>query len=106
MSRSYLTVCKPCLDGWVLFQWKCYLFTEFEWYSEWKNWEGSRDACIDKKAELVVIESQEEQARLDCICNLPAEMELESIFIDRNGNAWHPNGSTHKMNSRELILPL
>lgn len=116
MSRSYRTVCKPCLDGWVLFQSKCYLFTESTWYSEWKSWEGSRDACRDKEAGLVVIESQEEQARRDCICNFPAEMELESIFRDRNGNAWHPNRATHRMDSNvdteglceylELILPL
>ncbi|XP_035528985.1 C-type lectin domain family 4 member M [Morone saxatilis] len=50
-------VCKPCLDGWVQFQLSCYRF--FDNY--WKSWEGSRDKCEEMKANLVVIESQEEQ---------------------------------------------
>ncbi|KAE8289164.1 CD209 antigen-like protein C DC-SIGN-related protein 2 [Larimichthys crocea] len=51
-------VCKPCKDGWLLFQSKCYLFHE-PYY--WKNWEESRKECKGMNADLVVIESQEEQ---------------------------------------------
>ncbi|XP_072249495.1 asialoglycoprotein receptor 2-like [Leuresthes tenuis] len=53
--------CKPCLDGWLLFQSSCYLFTDDESSWRWKNWETSRDRCKEKNADLVVIGSQEEQ---------------------------------------------
>ncbi|XP_053183217.1 C-type lectin domain family 4 member M-like [Scomber japonicus] len=54
-------VCKPCLDGWVLFQSHCYLFTSSDYYYDWKDWSGSRDFCRERNAQLVVIGSQEEQ---------------------------------------------
>ncbi|RVE63227.1 hypothetical protein OJAV_G00165340 [Oryzias javanicus] len=54
-------VCKPCLDGWVLFQSNCYLFTKDEFYSQWKTWKKSQEFCRDMKADLVVIETLEEQ---------------------------------------------
>ncbi|XP_033968622.1 C-type lectin domain family 4 member M-like [Trematomus bernacchii] len=54
-------VCKPCLDGWVLFQSNCYLFTSGTWSSNWKNWQDSRSDCQQMRADLVVIESLEEQ---------------------------------------------
>lgn len=63
LSCSCLTVCKPCLDGWVLFQLSCYLFVEYQYYYYWKSWEGSRENCRQMKADLVVIESREEQVR-------------------------------------------
>ncbi|XP_037532460.1 asialoglycoprotein receptor 1-like [Nematolebias whitei] len=53
--------CKPCLDDWVPFQSNCYLFTNDIYYYNWKNWEYSRDFCQEKNADLVVIESLEEQ---------------------------------------------
>ncbi|XP_070692065.1 C-type lectin domain family 4 member M-like [Pempheris klunzingeri] len=54
-------VCKPCLDGWVLFQSNCYLFLNFNYYNDWRIWQQSRDRCREMHADLVVIESQEEQ---------------------------------------------
>lgn len=54
-------VCKPCLDGWVLFQSHCYLFTVDSYYSYGSDWERSRDQCKKMNADLVVIGSQEEQ---------------------------------------------
>uniref|UniRef100_UPI0037E8145B C-type lectin domain family 4 member A n=1 Tax=Semicossyphus pulcher TaxID=241346 RepID=UPI0037E8145B len=61
--KAYCTQkeCKPCLDDWELFQSNCYLFTESDYYSHWKTWYGSHDECVNLKADLVVIESQEEQ---------------------------------------------
>lgn len=59
------TVCKPCQDGWLLFQSKCYLFTVYDYYSEWNTWEESQKRCREQTADLVVIESQEEQVRCD-----------------------------------------
>ncbi|CAK6958932.1 C-type lectin domain family 4 member M-like [Scomber scombrus] len=54
-------VCKPCLDGWVLFQSNCYLFTSSDRSYDWKDWWGSGDFCRERNAHLVVIGSQEEQ---------------------------------------------
>ncbi|KAI9532145.1 hypothetical protein NQZ68_034350 [Dissostichus eleginoides] len=54
-------VCKPCLDGWVLFQSNCYLFASGEYYYNWKAWQDSRSQCQHMGADLVVIESLEEQ---------------------------------------------
>uniref|UniRef100_A0A8C3G059 C-type lectin domain-containing protein n=1 Tax=Cyclopterus lumpus TaxID=8103 RepID=A0A8C3G059_CYCLU len=54
-------VCTPCLDGWLLFQSNCYMFSESDYYHGWRTWEGSRDQCRQMKAQLVVIGSQEEQ---------------------------------------------
>ncbi|KAL7392888.1 hypothetical protein ABVT39_003320 [Epinephelus coioides] len=54
-------VCQPCLDGWVLFQSNCYLFSTSDYSSYWKNWQGSQDQCRQTNADLVVIESQGEQ---------------------------------------------
>lgn len=58
------TVCKPCLDNWVKFQSTCYLFSESNYSSNWKTWNESRGDCSKIMADLVVIESQDEQARL------------------------------------------
>ncbi|XP_073340778.1 asialoglycoprotein receptor 2-like [Pagrus major] len=54
-------VCKPCLDHWVQFQTNCYFFLESGYSSKWETWHGSREKCREKNADLVVIESQEEQ---------------------------------------------
>lgn len=50
--------CQPCLKGWITFQEKCYLF-----YNEasWKTWRESRDFCLGKRADLVVIDDLQEQ---------------------------------------------
>uniref|UniRef100_A0A4W6BPK9 C-type lectin domain-containing protein n=1 Tax=Lates calcarifer TaxID=8187 RepID=A0A4W6BPK9_LATCA len=55
-------VCKPCLDNWILFQSNCYLFMNDKY--NWKTWKKSREVCRQQNSDLVVIESQEEQARL------------------------------------------
>ncbi|XP_075899299.1 C-type lectin domain family 12 member B-like [Nelusetta ayraudi] len=54
-------VCKPCPAGWLLFQSMCYLITEHIYSWEWKTWEGSRHSCRELSADLVMIDSQEEQ---------------------------------------------
>lgn len=50
-------VCKPCLNGWLLFQSSCYFFPQ----SGWKWWKESREFCRERNADLVTIQSQEEQ---------------------------------------------
>lgn len=45
------------------FKSNCYLFEEAVYYYNWRSWDGSRNKCKEIMADLVVIESQEEQAR-------------------------------------------
>ncbi|XP_074540209.1 C-type lectin domain family 6 member A-like isoform X2 [Halichoeres trimaculatus] len=54
-------VCKPCQDNWVLFQSSCYLFTKHEQSRKWLTWSTSENECQKLYANLVVIESLEEQ---------------------------------------------
>ncbi|KAJ8385054.1 hypothetical protein AAFF_G00195840 [Aldrovandia affinis] len=49
-------VCKPCPQDWKQFNSKCYYFS-----SEGKTWMESHSDCIKRGAELVIIESKEEQ---------------------------------------------
>ncbi|KAF7656818.1 hypothetical protein LDENG_00035870 [Lucifuga dentata] len=48
--------CQPCQDGWIQFQKKCYLFSNF-----WLIWDESRQYCKSRGSDLVVVESQDEQ---------------------------------------------
>ncbi|KAJ8362459.1 hypothetical protein AAFF_G00373850 [Aldrovandia affinis] len=54
--RSQKRVCRPCPEGWKQRNSKCYYFS-----TERKNWQGSRSACLKQGADLVIIESEEEQ---------------------------------------------
>ncbi|XP_074540308.1 CD209 antigen-like protein A [Halichoeres trimaculatus] len=51
--------CQPCQKGWILFQKKCYLF--YDENSPWKTWEQSQKLCQDTAADLVVVNSPQEQ---------------------------------------------
>ncbi|KAG7463470.1 hypothetical protein MATL_G00176940 [Megalops atlanticus] len=48
--------CIECDTGWRKFEGKCYFFS-----TEKKNWMQSRDYCISKGADLVIINSKQEQ---------------------------------------------
>ncbi|XP_023262968.1 C-type lectin domain family 4 member G-like [Seriola lalandi dorsalis] len=54
-------VCRPCLDGWVPFQSSCYLFSKDKYSYYWNTWKESQASCKQTVADLVVIDSQEEQ---------------------------------------------
>ncbi|KAG5837209.1 hypothetical protein ANANG_G00236860, partial [Anguilla anguilla] len=55
-SSSQSRACEPCPQGWEQFSSKCYYFS-----NEKKNWVDSRSDCIKRGADLVIIESEEEQ---------------------------------------------
>ncbi|KAJ8404959.1 hypothetical protein AAFF_G00328800 [Aldrovandia affinis] len=54
--RSQKRVCRPCPEGWEQSNSKCYYFS-----TEVKNWNDSRSDCLKQGADLVIIESKEEQ---------------------------------------------
>ncbi|XP_061811860.1 oxidized low-density lipoprotein receptor 1 isoform X2 [Nerophis lumbriciformis] len=60
-SEKVLTLCEPCMQGWLLFRSKCYLFLDTPYYQGWKTWKGSVEACREMDADLLGIDSQEEQ---------------------------------------------
>ncbi|XP_063084373.1 CD209 antigen-like protein C isoform X2 [Cavia porcellus] len=49
-------LCRPCSWDWTLFQGNCYFFSK-----SLKNWTDSVTACEEMEAQLVIIESDEEQ---------------------------------------------
>ena len=57
-------MCKPCLDDWLQFQTNCYFISKSKHFSGWNTWATSREECRKTNADLVVIDSQEEQVRL------------------------------------------
>ncbi|KAJ8366979.1 hypothetical protein AAFF_G00336130 [Aldrovandia affinis] len=54
--RSQKRVCRPCPEGWELSNSKCYYFS-----TEGKSWNDSRSDCLKQGADLVIIESKEQQ---------------------------------------------
>ncbi|XP_070822068.1 C-type lectin domain family 12 member B-like [Chaetodon trifascialis] len=55
---SVLLDCQPCKKNWIAFQEKCYLFYDGNF---WRSWGESRKYCQDTSADLVVINSLQEQ---------------------------------------------
>uniref|UniRef100_A0A4W5NBL6 C-type lectin domain-containing protein n=1 Tax=Hucho hucho TaxID=62062 RepID=A0A4W5NBL6_9TELE len=61
-ERDYfrnLLCAKACPEGWLKFYCSCYYIT-----TEQKSWNESRHDCLARKADLVIINSQEEQVFL------------------------------------------
>ncbi|KAJ8372484.1 hypothetical protein AAFF_G00281910 [Aldrovandia affinis] len=54
--RSQKRVCRPCPEGWEQRNSTCYYFS-----TERKSWQDSRIDCLKQGADLVIIESEEEQ---------------------------------------------
>ncbi|KAI1896493.1 hypothetical protein AGOR_G00095350 [Albula goreensis] len=49
-------LCKKCDDNWIAFQFKCYFFSEHT-----KTWNASRAQCQSEGADLLIVNSVEEQ---------------------------------------------
>ncbi|KAJ8355152.1 hypothetical protein AAFF_G00090560 [Aldrovandia affinis] len=54
--RSQKRVCRPCPEGWEQSNSKCYYFS-----TENKSWNDSRSDCLKQGADLVIIESKDDQ---------------------------------------------
>ncbi|XP_013364637.1 PREDICTED: CD209 antigen-like protein 2 isoform X2 [Chinchilla lanigera] len=52
-------LCRPCSWDWTFFQEKCYFFSKSQ-----RNWSDSVTACKEAGAQLVIVESAEEQSFL------------------------------------------
>ncbi|KAJ8390859.1 hypothetical protein AAFF_G00099910 [Aldrovandia affinis] len=63
--RSQKRVCRPCPEGWEQRNSKCYYISP-----EIKSWQDSRRVCLKQGADLVIIESEDEQ---DFITNHTSE---------------------------------
>ncbi|XP_053288391.1 C-type lectin domain family 17, member A [Pleuronectes platessa] len=51
--------CQPCRESWIPFQDHCYLF--YERSDPWYEWEEARTFCQNRVADLVVVDSLQEQ---------------------------------------------
>lgn len=60
LSQPHLSspagLCRPCPWNWGFFQGSCYFFSQTQ-----NTWKASVSACQDIKAQLVIIDSAEEQ---------------------------------------------
>ncbi|XP_027855944.1 CD209 antigen-like protein C [Xiphophorus couchianus] len=55
------STCGKCPLGWLIFNSSCYFFSYTESTTVKKNWHKSREDCIKRGADLVVIDNQQEQ---------------------------------------------
>ncbi|XP_008398468.1 C-type lectin domain family 4 member E-like [Poecilia reticulata] len=55
------STCGKCPLGWLIFNSSCYFFSYTESTTVKKNWHKSREDCIKRGADLVVIDNQHEQ---------------------------------------------
>lgn len=55
------TTCGKCPLGWIFFNSSCYFFSFTESTTGKKTWYKSREDCIKREADLVVIDNQQEQ---------------------------------------------
>ncbi|XP_051240794.1 C-type lectin domain family 4 member M isoform X3 [Dicentrarchus labrax] len=53
--------CGRCLPGWIFHNSSCYFFSYNELPTVTKNWPDSRADCVNRGADLIVIDNQEEQ---------------------------------------------
>ncbi|XP_067371597.1 C-type lectin domain family 4 member A-like [Channa argus] len=54
---------RTCPAGWIKFSWSCYLLS-----SRSDSWTNGRSDCQNKGADLMVINSEDEQVVCVCVC--------------------------------------
>ncbi|XP_014596624.1 CD209 antigen-like protein C [Equus caballus] len=83
MNATLTGLCRPCPWNWGFFQGSCYFFSQTQ-----NTWKASVSACQDIKAQLVIIDSAEEQQFLkfwDTRNNRPAWIGLSD---HHNEGSW------------------
>ncbi|XP_036394585.1 C-type lectin domain family 4 member M [Megalops cyprinoides] len=84
IARGY----SPCPGGWILFQSKCYNFASGG-SAQWKIWSNSRTACTNAGADLVIIDSQEEQGFINTnVINYDDQWHGYWIGLRKNQGTW------------------
>ncbi|XP_069039097.1 C-type lectin domain family 4 member M-like [Lepisosteus oculatus] len=71
--------CQSCPQGFVFYNTRCYFFS-----SEIKNWNDSRTACRSQGADLVIIESRQEQEFLWNLTRSPSKQSAWIGLTDQN----------------------
>uniref|UniRef100_A0A4W5MA72 C-type lectin domain-containing protein n=1 Tax=Hucho hucho TaxID=62062 RepID=A0A4W5MA72_9TELE len=81
-----------CPGGWRKFAWSCYFLS-----SESKTWEESRQDCLNRGGDLVIIQSREEQVRCSVMAWIGlTDKDSEGNWIWVNNTQlttegyWHP----------------
>ncbi|XP_053189532.1 C-type lectin domain family 4 member G-like [Scomber japonicus] len=81
---------EPCQSGWFHFQDSCYVI----WSNTGSSWEEARDDCRGKTADLVVIESPEEQEFISNITRTSLGISSYWIGLRAEAGGWQfVNGS-------------
>ncbi|XP_062286008.1 C-type lectin domain family 12 member B-like [Scomber scombrus] len=81
---------EPCQSGWFHFQDSCYAI----WSNTSSSWEEARDDCRGKTADLVVIESPEEQEFISYITQTGLRISSYWISLRAEADGWQlVNGS-------------
>ncbi|MBZ3881521.1 CD209 antigen, partial [Sciurus carolinensis] len=76
-------LCRPCPWDWTFFQGNCYFFSK-----SLRNWHDSVTACQEEGAQLVVIESAEEQSLLQQTSHIKGSPWMGLSDLNKEG-AWH-----------------
>uniref|UniRef100_A0A3P8T5X1 C-type lectin domain-containing protein n=1 Tax=Amphiprion percula TaxID=161767 RepID=A0A3P8T5X1_AMPPE len=76
---------EPCQAGWLHFQSKCYLICSRD-SPDQKTWQAARDDCREKDADLVVIQSPEEQVSVSSAAGFGVDGFWISLRVE--GGSW------------------
>ncbi|XP_013006401.1 CD209 antigen-like protein E isoform X1 [Cavia porcellus] len=83
MKDTINNLCRPCSWDWTFFQGKCYFFSKSQ-----KSWHDSITACKEEGAELVIVESAEEQSFLQQTSKSKGIMWMGLSDLNKEGT-WH-----------------
>uniref|UniRef100_UPI0037E7B7FA CD209 antigen-like isoform X2 n=1 Tax=Semicossyphus pulcher TaxID=241346 RepID=UPI0037E7B7FA len=80
---------EPCQTGWLYFQSSCYAISHRD-PPDQRTWEEARDDCREKNADLVVIESPEEQGFISnsSLASLAGDDFWIGLRVDGDGWKW------------------
>ncbi|XP_013364636.1 PREDICTED: CD209 antigen-like protein 2 isoform X4 [Chinchilla lanigera] len=76
-------LCRPCSWDWTFFQGKCYFFSKSQ-----RNWHDSVTACKEAGAQLVIVESAEEQSFLQQTSKSKGVTWMGLSDLNKEGT-WH-----------------
>ncbi|KAM4856132.1 CD209 antigen-like protein E [Urocitellus parryii] len=87
-------LCRPCPWDWTFFQGHCYFFSKSQ-----RNWHDSVTACQEVGAQLVVINSDEEQSFLQQTSNIQGSAWLGLSDLNKEGAWYWVDGSPLSLSS-------